>query len=113
MVWIVVVWAICSFIPSASAYEAEALTASSTSTATPAILSTEGSISLLERHPHTTSLKLTLPDGSSGMFELDHSTTFWKNGQALALDQLKVGDRVKVRHLLKKGREIVKSIEVI
>ena len=113
MVWIVAVLAICGVIPSALAYESDVLPASSTSTATPAITSTEGSISLLEKHPHTTSLKLTLSDGSSGTFELNHSTTFWKNGQALTLDQLKVGNRVKVRHLLKKGREIVKSIEVI
>lgn len=103
-----------STMPLSFAFEENATSANATSTPTPVIISTEGSISFLELDSQSPSMRLDSPDGHSWILEIDRATTtIWKKGRALSLRELKVGDRVKARHLTRKGKKIVKSIEVL
>ncbi len=83
---------------------------SSTSKATPSVAASVGTISDINAQ----SLKLSAVDGSSSTIAIDPVTTsVWKMGKMLPLSDLKSGDKVKVRHTTKNGKDVAKSIEVL
>ncbi len=112
-IWIIVMLGTCGAATSAFGLEKTVAPVSSTVKATPLIASMEGSIGALDVKSQTPSLRLILTGGRSRSLELDRATTVWKDRQALTLDRLKVGDRVKIRHMTKNGRQMAKSIEIL
>lgn len=102
-----------AIIPSGLALEPKAKSAALTSTPTPPVTSRDGSISALDLTAHPPHLTLTETDGRLWVLDLDRSTTVWQEGQSLTLNELQVGERVRVRHRSKGGKEVVKSIEIL
>lgn len=86
---------------------------SASSTPTPQILSAEGTISALDLQAASPSLQLTAADGKVWNVAVEpQATMVWRNGQMAKLDQLKAGERVKVRYTEKDGRHVAKSIQL-
>ena len=113
VVWFIGALVLGATLPSGFALEPRVKPPALTSTPTPPITSTDGSVSALDLTGQTPRLTLTGTGGRSWTFHLDRSTTVWKGGQSLALNQLKVGERVRVRHRSKGGKKVVKSIEIL
>ena len=112
-VLVVVTLVMCGLASVGYALEQNTMPAGSTFKTTPPVISTEGSISSVDLGSPTPSVVLTMAGGGSQTFQLGPTTTIWKSGQALTAAQLKVGDRVKVRHMTRNSKEIVKSVEVL
>ncbi len=102
-------------IPAALATEQGGSSAStptrSTTAPAPKIETAEGSISALDLQAN--SLKLTDANGKTWTLGIDpNTTTVWKGGQFIKLNQLKMWEQVKVRHVAKDGKQVAKSIEI-
>ena len=113
VVWFMGALALGATIPQGFALESNAKPVALTSTATPPVTSTDGSINTLELTSQTPHLTFTGTDGHSLTLEIERSTTVLKSGQSFSLNQLKAGERIRVRHMRKRGREVVKSIEAL
>ncbi|HNV87092.1 MAG TPA: hypothetical protein PKL97_09060 [Candidatus Omnitrophota bacterium] len=80
----------------------------------PAVKSTEGPIKALDIQSALPNLTLTGSDNKDVTIQIDKLlTTVWKGMQKLPLTDLKAGDKVKVRHTTKDGKEVAKTIEVM
>ncbi len=87
---------------------------SSTTTATPQVSTTDGSIATLDLQAPSPSLKVTMADGKSMTVAVDpKATSVWQGAAMIKLEQLKVGQSVKVRHTTKDGKEVAKSIQLV
>jgi len=118
-VWLVLTLVVCGTVPAALAGEhpgtpmgsRKATPASSSSTPTPQISSAEGSISAIDLQ--TNSLNLTTADGKIWTLALDPKTTLvWKGTEQAKLDNLKVGEKVKVRYVAKEGKQLARSVDI-
>lgn len=112
-IWVVTLLGTYSAATSAFGLEKTVAPVSSTLKATPLIASTEGSVSALDVKSRPPSLRLVVAGGGSRSLELDRATTIWKDHQVLTVGHLRVGDRVKVRHMTKNHRQVAKSIEIL
>ncbi len=81
----------------------------SSSKATPSVEKLVGTISSVNAQ----SLTLSSMDGKSSTIALDSATSAWKMGKTLPVNDLKAGEKVKVRHMTKDGKDVAKSIEVL
>ena len=88
--------------------------ASSTAAApAPQILSANGTITALDITSAAPSIQLTDAAGKSWTIALDaKTTTVWQGMQLSKLEELKVGDAVKVRYINKEGKETARTIQV-
>ena len=113
--WIAALVMLCGMAPAVyAAEESAAAPASSTSVPTPQITSAEGAIASIDAQSVSPSLKLTAADGKTWTLTLDAKTTsVWNRGQLSRLETLKTGDQVKVRYMVKEGRNWAKSIEIV
>ena len=76
-------------------------------------MAVEGSIVALDLQASTPTLKLRAADGKMWTLALDPKTTsVWKDGQMVKLDQLKSGQLVKVRHEMKDSKDLAQSIRI-
>ncbi len=101
--------------PAASAPSAQASTAPSqpASAAPVQMAMAGGSIRALDLKSVPATLTLAASDGKTESFMVEPGVTIaWKNGQAIQLSELKIGDTVKVRSTAKDGRSVAKSIQV-
>jgi len=120
LAWILVAAVIFGMAPVAFAAEAPAGTtpvaapAKAVTAPVPAVKSTEGPIKALDLQSATPNLTVTGADSKDVVIQIDKLlTTVWKGMQKLPLTDLKAGDKVKVRHTTKDGKEMAKTIEVI
>ena len=75
------------------------------------VMETEGSISALDlkASPPTMQVK---SGGQARTLRVPNGILIQRNGHPAALDQFKVGQRVKVKYEMQAGREVAKSIEL-
>lgn len=87
---------------------------SSASVPTPQTTLQEGLIAMLDLKAVPPTIQLKTADGKLWPLALDLlTTTVWQHGMPAKLDQLKVGDQVKVRYAEKNGKMMVKSIQLV
>ena len=73
----------------------------------------KGRITSLDLQSSTPSVQVTLADGTVSTLALDQkNTTVWQDGKAALLSQLTLGQRVKIRHELKGGKDAASSISI-
>ena len=88
--------------------------AKAVTTPAPKVTSTEGSITAIDAQSATPNLAVTGADGKAVTIQIDKLlTSVWKGTSKLTLADLKAGDKVKVRHTAKDGKETAKTIEVM
>src|SRR5258708_1384077 len=81
---------------------------------TPAIYSSDGAVSFLDATSKTPWLKIKDTAGKEWAILIDpKATALWKGGRKGAWTDLKVGDKVSVRHMRKEGKEVAKTVEII
>ncbi len=96
---------------SATAQKTGPASAVSTTSTQPAAL--EGVITAVDLQAATPTLKVRTADGKLSTLNLDlKSSSAWRNGQLVKLDDLKSGESVKVRHLMVGGQDLAQSIRV-
>ena len=85
--------------------------AAASSTKVMETMETEGSISALDlkASPPTMQVK---SGGQARTLRVPNGILIQRNGHPAALDQFKVGQRVKVKYEMQAGREVAKSIEL-
>ncbi len=106
------VLALCGTVSVALAadYTGSKTTTTTSTTATPQIETAEGSLSSIDLI--TNSLTVTAKGKILNLAIDPKATTAWKGSQPFTLNQLKLGDQVKVRYASRNGRQICKSIEI-
>ncbi len=87
---------------------------SATATVIPQAKVAEGAITTLDLQAVSPTLTLTTAEGKTWTVAVDtKTTTVWQNAQIAKLDQLKVGDQVRVRYTTKDGKDVAKSIQLV
>ncbi|OIO37699.1 MAG: hypothetical protein COT00_02420 [Candidatus Omnitrophica bacterium CG07_land_8_20_14_0_80_50_8] len=85
-----------------------------TSSSTPVIRTSAGTISALEVRSAAPWLKIKDLAGKESILMIDPiSSSAWRGGNKSAWAELKVGEMVKVRHTEKGGSAVIKTVEII
>ena len=107
---------ICGLMPMAYADPAVVATpvaAPAISSSTPVIQSSEGTVSTLDITSSTPWLKIKDAAGKESTIMVDPaSSTAWKGANKATWADVKVGDKVKVRHTEKDGKMTAKTVEI-
>ena len=114
---LVLVLVICGGVPSVYADNAVApvsMTAPAVSAPTPAISTSQGTVSALDVTSATPWLKIKDEAGKDSTIMIaPSSSTAWKGGNKATWTDVKVGDKVKVRHTEKDGKMIARTVEIV
>lgn len=120
MTWLILAALVFGSVPAAFAADTPtgsvpvAAPAKAVTAPAPKVTSTEGSITAIDVQSAAPNLSVTGADGKAVAIQIDKLlTSVWKGTQKLTLAELKSGDKVKVRHTTKDGKEVAKTIEVI
>ncbi len=102
---------------SASAAFAETVTPKAMATGnssipTPAIRTTEGIVSALDVQSSTPWIQVKQADGHEAMIQIGRTATAWKEGKKTIWANVKLNEKVKVRHMTKEGKEVAKTVEI-
>ena len=90
-----------------------ATTAHPTSSAKPVAPTVAGTLTVIDLQSSTPSMQVKKADGQLVQLGVDaQSTTVWQNGRSIPLNQLTMGQSVKVRYSDKNGKSIAKAILV-
>lgn len=74
----------------------------------------EGSIAGLDLASATPSLRVSAEDGKARTLRVDElETSVWKGGRLVQPQDLEVGQRVRVRHMSRDGKDTAQSIEIL
>ncbi len=79
---------------------------------TPAVQTTEGTVSALDVQSATPWIKVKQTGGQEVTIQIEKTSTAWKIGKQVAWADIKINDKVKARYTAKEGKETAKTVEI-